>query len=111
MTSDQAFDQYRLTQLTEQLLSGTSISGDIVFFADEDEGRVGGATWRFEEDDQAFLKENDFRFMLMELLDVLIQHRVRQGSSDTLNGVIHLEKSSPNIQWLTAPEAQAMRLC
>lgn len=109
MTSDQAFDQYRLTQLTDQLLSGTSISGDIVFFADEDEGRVSGATWQFEEEDQAWLRGSDFKFMLMELLDTLIQYRASQGESDTLNGVIHLDNSSPDIKWLTADRAEIRR--
>lgn len=109
MNHEQSFAQYRLTQLTDQLLSETSISGDIVFLADEDEGRISGATWRFEEADQAVLKESGFKFLLMELLDILIQFRLSQGYSETLNGIVHLDNSSPEIEWLTGDEAQMRR--
>lgn len=109
MNPEQSFDQYRLTQLTEQLLSETSISGDILFFADEEEDRISGATWRFNEDDQELLKGSDFKFMLMELLDILIQYRASLGNTDTLNGIVHLDRSSPHIQWLTAGEAEKRR--
>lgn len=109
MNSEISFAQNRLTGLTEQLLAETSITGDIVFFADEDEGRINGATWQFEEGDHILLKNSDFKFMLMELLDTLIQHRARQGNTGTLNGVVHLENSSADIQWLTSDKAEKRR--
>jgi hypothetical protein len=106
MNPEQSFAQNRLLQLAEQLLKETSITGDLVFFADEDEGGISGATWRFEDGDHTLLKDSGFKCMLMELLDSLIHHRASEKSTDTLNGVIHLEKSSPSIQWLTADEAE-----
>jgi uncharacterized protein YihD (DUF1040 family) len=56
--------------------------------------------------DHTLLKDSGFKCMLMELLDSLIHYRASEKSTDTLNGVIHLEKSSPSIQWLTADEAE-----
>jgi hypothetical protein len=106
MNPDQSFAQNRLLQLAEQLLKETTITGDLVFFVDEDEGRIGGATWRFEDGDQTLLKDSGFKFMLMELLDSLILRRASEESTDSLNGVVHLEQSSPSIQWLTAEEAE-----
>ncbi|MGM0858886.1 MAG: hypothetical protein ACQEW0_17720 [Pseudomonadota bacterium] len=109
MTYDSSFSQHRLTQLTEQLLSDTSVSGNIIFFADEEEGRVGGATWQFEDEDHSLLKDSDFTYMLMELLDVLIRYRSSHGVTDTLNGIIQMDKSVPDLQWLTASEAEKRR--
>jgi hypothetical protein len=106
MNPEQSFAQNRLLQLAEQLLKETSITGDLVFFADEDEGGISGATWRFEDEGHTLLKDSGFKFMLMELLDSLVLRRASEESTDTLNGVIHLEKSSPSIQWLTADEAE-----
>lgn len=108
MDNDLSFAQNRLNQLTEQLLAETPITGDIVFFADEDAGGISGATWRFEEEDQAFLKECGFRFMLMELLNILIKHRAREGDAP-LNGIVHLENSVPEISWLCRGEAEDRR--
>jgi hypothetical protein len=105
MNPELSFAQNRLDQLTEQLLSETPVTGDIIFFADEDAGGVSGASWRFEDEDHTLLKDRNFKFMLMELLDTLIQHRAGEGHTNTLHGIVHLEKSLPGIQWLTADEA------
>jgi hypothetical protein len=96
-------------QLTEQLLSETAITGEVIFYADEDAGKISSPTWRFEDEDHALLKDRDFNLMLMELLDALIQHRAGEGYTNTLNGIVHLERSSPAIQWLTADEAEQQR--
>lgn len=109
MNTDSSFAQNRLVQLTEQLLSGRPVTGDIIFLADEEAPEVSGATWRFEDDDHAFLKESGFRFMLMELLDTLIRHRAEEGQSP-LQGIIHLENSSPSIDWLTVEQAEKRRI-
>lgn len=47
--------------------------------------------------------------MLMELLDVLIRYRASHGVTDTLNGIVQMDKSVPDIQWLTASEAEKRR--
>mgnify|MGYP005849353455 CR=1 FL=1 len=109
MNPEQSFAQNRLNQLTEQLLSETPITGDIIFFADEDTSGVSGATWRFKDEEHALLKDRNFKFMLMELLDTLIQHRAGQGHVDTLNGIVRLTKSFPTIQWLTSDSAKRQR--
>lgn len=109
MNPELSFAQNRLNQLTEQLLSETPVTGDIIFSADEDACGVSGATWRFEDKDHTLLKDCGFRFMLMELLDVLIKHRTNEGHRDTLNGIVHLEKSSPGIHWLNSDEAEQQR--
>ncbi len=109
MNPDATFAQSRLVQLTEQLLSETAVTGEIIFYADEDTGKISGATWRLEDEDHTLLKDRDFTFMLMELLDILIQHRAAEGHTNTLNGIVHLEKSLPDIQWLTVDEAQKQR--
>jgi DNA-directed RNA polymerase subunit L len=108
MTYDSSFAQHRLTQLTEQLLPDTLVAGNILFFADEEEGRVGGATWQFEDEDHSLLKDSDFTYMLMELLDVLIRYRASHGVTDTLNGIIQM-KSVPDMQRVTANEAEKRR--
>lgn len=110
MNYDASFDRTRLNQLTEQLLSGTAISGDIFFVADEEDGGILGATWQFEEEDSAALKECNFKFMLMELLNILIRYRVSHRFYDTLCGVIHLENSYANIHWLPEADVQKLRL-
>ncbi|MAI30442.1 MAG: hypothetical protein CBE00_00665 [Planctomycetaceae bacterium TMED240] len=109
MNPELSFAQNRLNQLTEQLLSVTAVTGDIIFFSDEDAGEISGATWRFKDEDHALLKDRNFKFMLMELLNTLIQHRADEGHTNTLHGVVHLEKSSPSIQWFTSDEAEQQR--
>ena len=64
-----------MTQHTEQLLACTSISGAVFFSAGKEDGRISGATWRFEDEDHDRLKECGFKYMLMELLGSLIQSR------------------------------------
>ena len=108
MHTETSFAERRLVQLTEQLLSDTSITGEIIFLADEGQLGVSGATWRFDDKDHAFLKESGFRFMLMELLNILIKQRSEEGHSP-LHGIIHLENSSPDIDWLTVEQAQKLR--
>lgn len=110
MDYDASFESSRLIQLTEQLLSGTSISGDILFYADKEDCSISGATWRFEDEDHAKLKESGFKYMLMELLDTLIQYRARHQFTETLDGLVHLENSSADIQWLLAEEVESRRL-
>lgn len=109
MSNNLSFDQNRLNQLTEQLLSETPVTGDIVFFADEDAVGISGATWRFEDEDHALLQDCGFKFMLMELLDILIKHRASKGHKNTLNGRVQLNASSSGIHWLTAEEAEKQR--
>ncbi|AOY87702.1 hypothetical protein BKP64_05685 [Marinobacter salinus] len=109
MNPELSFAQNRLNQLTEQLLSETPVTGDIIFFANDDAGGISGATWRFEDEDHALLKDRNVKFMLMELLNTLIQHRAGEGHTNTLHGIVHLEKSSPSIQWLTSNEAEQQR--
>jgi len=109
MNNELSFAQSRLNQLTEQLLSETSVTGDVVFFAAEDAIGISGATWRFEDEDHCILKECGFKFMLMELLDVLIKDRANEGHSDTLHGIVRLHASSPLIDWLTAEQAENHR--
>ena len=60
MNPELSFAQNRLNQLTEQLLPGASVTGDIIFFADEEAGGISGATWRFEDEDHALLKDRNF---------------------------------------------------
>lgn len=110
MNQELSFDQFRLRQLTDQLLSEKSIDGKIIFFADVDAGRISHSTWWFNDNDQAYLKKCGFRFMLMELLDILIIHRASEGYEETLCGSIHLVASSPGIHWLTSEQAEEQRL-
>jgi len=109
MNKNLSFAENRLNQLTDQLLSETSVTGSIVFFADEEAGGISGATWRFDEEDHTFLKESGYKLLLMELLDILIQHRASEGDADTLCGLVHLDASSPEIHWLTSEEAEKRR--
>ncbi len=108
MNYDASFDHTRLNQLTEQLLSGTEISGEILFIADKEEIGILGAAWRFESEDIGILKDRNYKFMLMELLDSLIRYRASHKSTDSLCGVVRLEKSRADMQWL--PEADVQRL-
>lgn len=109
MINELSFAQSRLNQLTEQFLSETSVTGDIIFLADEDAVGISGATWRFEDEHLSILKECGFQFLLMELLDILIKDRASEGHRDTLNGIVRLQASSPLIDWLTTEEAENHR--
>ncbi|WP_138438085.1 hypothetical protein [Marinobacter shengliensis] len=109
MSYDASFAQTRLDRLAGQLLSGTNISGDILFIADDEDGGVLGSTWMFEDEDSKLLKELNFKFMLMELLNVLIRYRASHNDTDTLCGVIRLSNSEADLQWLPEAEVQNMR--
>lgn len=109
MKNELSFAQSRLNQLTEQLLSETTVTGDIIFFADEDAAGISGATWRFEDEDHRLLQECGFKFMLMELVDILIKDRASEGHGDALHGIIRLQASSPVIDWFTAEQAEKQR--
>jgi len=109
MSYDASFDNIRLNQLTEQLLSEMAISGDVLFVADTKNVGVLGATWLFTDDDHSVLKESNFKSMLMGLLDTLIRYRASHEFTDTLCGVIHLEDSCANIRWLPEAEVQKLR--
>ena len=107
MTFDPAFDNTRLQQLTQQVLSGTDVTGRVLFFAEHEAEGISRATWQFEDEDHETLQENSFKFMLMELLDTLIQYR-HQHDREPLCGVVAFEHSTPSIQWLTAEEVEAL---
>lgn len=109
MNYDASFAQTRLSQLTEQLLSGTSISGDIFFIADDEDGGVLGSTWMFEKEDSGMLKERNYKFMLMELLDDLIRYRASHNYTDTLCGVVRLNNSQADLRWLPEADVQNLR--
>ena len=109
MSYDAAFAHTRLSQLTEQLLSGTHISVDILFIADEEDGGVLGSTWIFEDEDSGILKERNFKFMLMELLNDLIRYRASHNYTDTLCGAIRLNNSHADLRWLPEGDVQKLR--
>jgi hypothetical protein len=109
MSYDASFANTRLNQLTEQLLPQTAISGDVFFIADTEDGGVLGATWLFEDDQHSMLKQSNFKFMLMELLDTLIRYRASHEFTDTLCGVVHMEHSCADIRWLPEAEVQKLR--
>lgn len=109
MSYDASFAHTKLSQLTEQLLSGTYISGDILFIADDEDGGVLGSTWIFEDEDSGLLKERNYKFMLMELLDDLIRYRASHNYTGSLCGVVRLNNSKADLQWMPEGDVQKLR--
>ncbi|WP_372958295.1 hypothetical protein [Marinobacter sp.] len=108
MSYTPSMDQERLAQLASQYLGNTTVTGDVVFFADEGE-RLSHATWQFPRNDQRRLQDSGFKSALLELLDDLISHRASQHQANLCQGVVNIEKNQLNIQWLPLEEAQMLR--
>ncbi|MCE0734609.1 hypothetical protein LWH48_17775 [Halomonas sp. G15] len=104
MSYDPDFDQYRLDQLASTHLSDRLAIGDIAFFADDD-GRLGKATWRLNDNAYKTLNDSGFKHYLMELLDSLIIYRKQHNKPNSSQGIIYVNGRKLNIEWVTPEEA------
>lgn len=97
---DQNFESTRLGMLAQQHPDIVKTTGEVVFCAEEDEDRLSGASWTFENDvfDQA--SESGFKLHLMELLDSFIQYRGQCNELPKKEGVVRFGHGQMTIEWL-----------
>ncbi|WP_372958051.1 hypothetical protein [Marinobacter sp.] len=108
MSFDPDFDRQQLDRLASQYLQGTTVSGKVIFFSDED-NRLSHATWRFDDADHATLRELGLKFALMDVLDNLIAYRVREGQPNAGQGVVSISDSMMTLRWTSLEVAEALR--
>jgi hypothetical protein len=110
MSYDNTFDQTRLNQLASQHLGNSELVGRVLFFASPDDNRLDLATWQFESDeDHEAITGSDFKFEMMELLDILLAYRAQHDQPNVSQGVINIDGPRLSIEWLPKHEVEAMR--
>ncbi|AZR42998.1 hypothetical protein [Marinobacter salarius] len=105
---DPQFEPDRLNELAEQCLSGTDINGDVVFRCCSEVNQLDIATWCFPENDQERIRESNFHFLLMSLLDDLIIYRTRCGLENSRDGCVSVRGSEASIRWLKDGEGELL---
>lgn len=72
----------------------------MVFAAEQEEGRISGASWSFDGDYFAYFRDSGFKLKLMELLDQLIQYRAMHAASPWKEGIVWFRGGKLSIEWL-----------
>ena len=109
MAYDQNFDAYRLNQLAKQFLADCTIKGRVLFFSESDDNRLDYATWQFESTDYNLLNESGFKYLLMALLDNLLEYRFEHRQPNASQGVVTIDGSNATIDWLPIEAVEAIR--
>lgn len=98
---DPDFESSRLAMLAEQYPDIVQLSGEVVFNAEGDEGRLSGTSWNTEGDHTLKqISKSGFKFDLMEILDDFIQYRGQCAEAPNKEGVIRFGGGKIDIEWL-----------
>lgn len=105
---DPTFENTRLRQLTEQCLSETIVSGEVIFGCSGEINYLNFATWFFDDPTYNVLTESGFKTYLMNLLNDLITYRSSFDQEFSRNGIVTLENSSASIKWIKYEDAERL---
>jgi hypothetical protein len=97
---DQSFEHTRLNMLAQQHAEIVKTTGEVIFYAEEDEDRLSGASWRLEDDVFDEVSKSGFKLHLMELLDNFIQYRGQCNELPKKEGVVRFSGGELSIEWL-----------
>ena len=109
MKYDNTLEIQRLEQLASQHLMGIDFTGKVVFLSDQIERRLDVTSWHVDDSEWKIFNDKNFKIHLIELLDSLIMHRANQGVTESLSGVVTVDKQTLNIEWLSTAEAEKQR--
>ena len=109
MSYDPDFDDLRLKQLASQYLGDNCAEGRVIFFSESPDNRLDYATWQFDREANKALKESAFRWMLMELLDILLIYRFQHDQPNASQGIVSVQGSEIDIAWVPTEVAKAER--
>ena len=98
MDFDVSFEETRLMMLLKQCIYDEHIKGRIIFFCSSDEPIVDVSTWRFNDGDLNILKESNYKFLLLQLLDCIAEYRSQFDNLEYRGGIV--PNSSPKCDTL-----------
>lgn len=105
MDFDTSFEETRLKMLLKQCIYDEHIKGQIIFFCSSDEPTVDVSTWRFNDRDLNILKESNYKFLLLQLLDCIAEYRSQFENFEYRGGIVYLHDNSSEIAWVGRDEA------
>ena len=105
MDFDVSFEETRLMMLLKQCIYDEHIKGKIIFFCSSDEPTVDVSTWRFSDRDLNILKESNYKFLLLQLLDCIAEYRSQFDNLEYRGGIVILNNNSSKIVWMGRDEA------
>ncbi len=105
MDFDVSFEESRLTMLLKQCIYDEHIKGRIIFFCLSDKPVIDVSTWRFNDRDLNILKETNYKFLLLQLLDCMAEYRSQFDNLEYSGGVVYLNDNSSEIVWMGRDEA------
>lgn len=95
---DPQFENLRLQQLMDQYPAVQDVTGDIRFVIDDD-GRLGNASWAFDDAELDRLWASGIKLPLMELFDALITYRRHHGFDQLTEARLVLKKGEWTLSW------------
>ena len=105
MDFDVSFEETRLMMLLKQCIYDEHIKGRIIFFCSSDEPIVDVSTWRFNDGDLNILKESNYKFLLLQLLDCIAEYRSQFENLEYRGGIVYINDNSSKIVWMGRDEA------
>ena len=105
MDFDVSFEEIRLTMLLKQCIYDEHIKGRIIFFCSSDEPTVDVSTWKFNDRDLNILKESNYKFLLLQLLDCIAEYRSQFENLEYRGGIVYINDNSSKIVWMGRDEA------
>ena len=106
MGFDVSFEEIRLTMLLKQCVYDEHIKGRIIFFCSSDEPTVDVSTWKFNDRDLNILKESNYKFLLLQLLDCIAEYRSQFDNLEYRGGIVILNNNSSKIVWMGRDEGR-----
>ena len=102
---DLSFEEKRLMMLLKQCIYDEHIKGRVIFFCSSDEPAIDMSTWRFNDRDINILKESNYKFLLLQLLDDIAEYRSQFKNLEYSGGIVYLNDNSSKIVWMGRDEA------